>query len=118
MDPEEGEGEGFVHRPNMLDDDERNGLMCFMEGSRQCGADCMAFLGFGNEVAVPGLSVQQSQCSLLVNVERIGKHSVIIASLLSKKIKDEKNAEIDRKREAQFQPGPMGVPAPGQRGGA
>lgn len=38
------EPDGFIHPPDELNDSEENGLVCFMDTARPCGADCMAGL--------------------------------------------------------------------------
>jgi len=115
---EVGSDDPFIHSPNIIDDDVRNGLMCFMDGNRPCGPECMAYLGFGQEVQTQHLSVQQSQCLLLVGVERLSRHSAIIAKLISDGLHAAKIAEADRKRSEQRPPpGPLGQPAGNQRTG-
>lgn len=59
-----------------------NGLMCFLNDKRECGADCMAFTAEPNES--PNLSMQQRNCVLLVAVERLGRYHGGISSMLNK----------------------------------
>lgn len=61
---------------------ETSGLTCFLSENRPCGADCMAYL---NPVPA-GKDFQGQQfahCLLLVNIQRVGKHAVIIANDLA-----------------------------------
>ena len=88
----------FIHAPDELDDDVRNGLTCFLDGTRQCGADCMAYTTFSESNSLPQ---PQGHCLLLANAERGGKHLVIIAKLLNDVITRSKREADDRKREAQ-----------------
>lgn len=109
-DPGEAEG-GYIHPPDALDDDpEKNGLVCFLEQTRPCGADCMAFTPFVNEPKTTELSEQSRGCILLVNLERLGIHSVIGMSMLSKSLSDKKKAlaDITRAQQAQPPPDPIG----------
>lgn len=60
-------------------------IMCFKDGNRECGADCIAFL----TVAPQGdpeyaTSPMWMRCHLLVNEHRKGKHLVVIAAQLGK----------------------------------
>lgn len=48
-----------------------NGLLCFLDGARECGADCMAYTVEPTESK--NLSIQQKNCTLLVAVERLGR---------------------------------------------
>jgi len=61
------------------------GIMCFKEGNRECGPDCIAYL----TVAPQGDAEYKTdpmwmRCHLLVNEHRKGKHLVIIAAQLGK----------------------------------
>lgn len=97
----------FIFRPNMKDDDPRNGLICFKDMSRECGASCMAFETY----PPPGADYQGKQwshCMLLVAEHRKGKHLVIIADQVSRIIKSQENAKADAIRTAAIQT----VPAP------
>jgi hypothetical protein len=59
--------------------EETSGLTCFLSENRVCGADCMAYL-----TAPPaGKDFQGQQfahCMVLVNIQRAGKHLVVIAN--------------------------------------
>lgn len=80
----------MAYHPDMKDmpeEEKRKGLFCFINPSRICGADCMAF----QTAPPPGqdyVAQQWAQCSLLVNMHKLGKHSGIIATELVKKNRD------------------------------
>lgn len=110
-DPRFGEGETpFLHPPDEMDDDHRrNGLICFLNPGRPCGADCMAYTAFTTEPPTTELGEQSRNCTLLVNLERVGIHSVIAVSMLSKMMKAGKIKEADAARlQNQPPPNPMG----------
>jgi hypothetical protein len=96
----------FIHRPDEVDDDPvRNGLTCFMDQLRPCGADCMAYTTYSDG----SLMGQAGNCILLVNAERSGKHLVILAKLTNDMINGAKRAAADQRREAQVSPSPPKV---------
>jgi hypothetical protein len=66
----------YIEAPDVLDDHERNGLICFLSGARQCGADCMAYTTQSAESNV--LNEQQKHCIALVSLERLGRHSGLV----------------------------------------
>ena len=94
----------FIHPPDELNDDPKNGLYCFMDNTRQCGADCMAYTAYTPEPKTTELGMEGRNCSVLVNIERLGIHSVIGVGVLAKGAKAKKIAEADRARAAQQQP--------------
>jgi len=99
--------EQFIHMPDELDD-AAPGLICFRSPDRVCGADCMAYTTAshgGDE-----LSEQQGHCSILVSQHRVGKHSVIIASMMAQQMKAERNARADKSRAAPAPVPPTYVP--------
>jgi hypothetical protein len=71
----------FIHHPDKIDDDPRNGLVCFMQMDRPCGPDCMAFSSSPPE-GRDYFNQQWAHCSLLVNAHRVGKHVSILAVML------------------------------------
>jgi hypothetical protein len=90
----------FIDSPDELDDDpEKNGLACFINGDRICGADCMAFTTVPSES--PYLNEQQKHCSLIVSAERLGRYAGGILSLFKK-------ADADSKRSAPHVVDPKG----------
>lgn len=96
----------YIERPEMMDiPEDRTGLYCFLESSRECGADCMAYLGIRPDG--PDYEGQQwSRCSLLVNAHKLGKHAVALASQGGSLLKHLRVKAADDKREGQF---PSGV---------
>jgi hypothetical protein len=107
--PGEGDaGSPFIYSPNVLDDDhEVNGLTCFMDQMRQCGPDCMAYSTFPAESSA--LSDQQEHCLLLGNAERVGKHLIIIAKIMSDEKARGRKESADKQRRDQAAPiSPMG----------
>ncbi len=106
---EEQEGEPFLHSPDILDDDPRNGLMCFLNGDRQCGPDCMGWLTISADVAT--LDEQPSHCLLIVSAERLSRHAVILTKVVADSAARGRAHEQDRKREQQpTPPSPRGDP--------
>ena len=79
-------GTELFGQPEMLDVQEaahQSGLTCFLDQPRLCGSDCMAYLNpppQGDEYR----GQQWSNCMLLVNIHRGGKHLVILANVLNK----------------------------------
>jgi hypothetical protein len=72
-----------TYSPNMQKPGEGDpkGPACFQDQYRVCGPDCMAFLPKPPE-GTEYLGEQWAHCLLLVNAQRVGKHSVIIANEL------------------------------------
>ena len=104
--------EPMEYAPNMKVD---GGLMCFLDNSRECGPDCMAFLGFGQEADTQNLSPQQRQCLLISSVEKIGRFSGIIAKILyDDSVAAKKAAADSRRTEGLRPPGPMDRPPSGK----
>ena len=93
------------------------GLMCFLDRERECGSECMAFLGFGQEVDSNHLTQQQCRCVLISSAERAGRFAGLIAKVLYDDSVAAKKAHADEKRAAETPPtpGPMGQPAKDQR---
>jgi hypothetical protein len=82
-----------IEVPDELDDDhERNGLVCFMNMDRQCGADCMAYTTHPSESKY--LNDQQGHCVAIVGVERLGRYVGGVLSLLSKKNADDARSRV------------------------
>ena len=89
----------YIEPPDEMDDDhERNGLICFMNEERQCGADCMAYSTQPSES--PYLGPQQKHCTLIVAVERLGRHTGGLLSLMKKS-----NADAQREPAKPVSPG-------------
>ena len=96
----------FIESPDELDDDpDTNGLTCFLDSDRVCGADCMSYSTFASES--PMLNDEQKHCTLLVAAERLGRHSGIL-------IKTIRSDQQDKARTAVASPSkPSG---PGRQG--
>ena len=98
----------YIHSPDMIDDDVRNGLICFLDAKRQCGADCMAYTTDSSATG-SDLNVQQGHCALVVGVHRTAKHLVIIANLLNEQRSADRKKDADMKRTMQpSPPNPLG----------
>lgn len=80
----------------------KNGLFCFMDPARECGADCMSFLTEPAES--PLLNKQQQNCVILVSIERLGRYASGTARALDRLSKD----AADRARSGQPPPNPLG----------
>ena len=92
------EDEDLVYTPDELEDDPGNGLSCFKDQHRQCGPDCMAYLGLGQTAPSKLLNSQQATCLELVTLERTARSTTIAAQLLKELLDRGKNNEADRKR--------------------
>ena len=95
----DNEGTPYIHRPDLGPLD---GLVCFMDGRRPCDAACMAY----TTTSTPGeeMSDQQGHCTLLVAASRVGKHMVIIASMMQTKLLQDRKDKEDRARALQHTP--------------
>ena len=80
----EPEDESQVEQPE--DEETTNGLYCFLNPERECGADCMAYTTLPAES--PYLADQQKNCTIIVGVERLGRHTGGVLSLLKKSSQD------------------------------
>jgi hypothetical protein len=88
--------EEYIEEPDEMDDNpETNGLVCFMNIDRPCGADCMAYAQEDSESKY--LSDQQKGCTVLVSIERLGRY----AGGIMKTIKD---SQADTARARQVAP--------------
>lgn len=97
--------EPLYHHPTLKEDNPEDGLVCFLDVARPCGADCMAWDARpeGPDYA----DKQWANCMLLVNAHRGGKHLVVLASVGSDLLRKAKNEAADRARTNQ--PPPPGV---------
>lgn len=94
------------HHPTLREEDRKNGLYCFLNDKRACGADCMAFIA-----APDGADYRDQQwanCLLLVNAHRGGKHLIVLASAAGQAIQNAKNEAADRVRTQPGPPSPTG----------
>jgi hypothetical protein len=81
----------------------RNGLYCCFQSSRECGADCMAYLP-QPAADSPALGPQQRNCVLIVSIERLGRYSSGIVQALIKRQQDAAIEAADRKRQSPTPP--------------
>lgn len=104
MKTEEETGVPYVHPPDMQNKPEDvTGRYCFLDASRPCGSECMAYLA----VRPPGQDYegeQWSKCSMLVNLHKVGKHVVGIASQGENLLKHLKVKRADEVRGGQPMP--------------
>jgi|SRR5690606_10009318 len=74
-----------------------SGPACFFSQDRICGSDCMAYLPTPPQ-GQAYLGEQWAHCHVLVNVDRVGRHLVVLASTASELVKHFKDEAADRKR--------------------
>ena len=94
----------MTYHSNMVDHEDvaKNGLVCFLDKDRPCGADCMAYTEQPEGQDYQGK--QWANCMLLVNAHRGGKHLTILASVGGELVKKAKNEAADRLRTNQPPP--------------
>lgn len=80
----------------------KNGLYCFFNGERECGADCMAYTGEPSENKA--LSMQQRSCVLIVSVDRLGRYLGNLATAAVKMQVKAATDSADRARQAATPP--------------
>ena len=85
--------------PDEKEDIEGDGMLCFLDDSRECGPSCMAFTTFESES--PMLNDQQKHCSLIVAAERLGRHTGGLLRML-------KDSKADEARKPPTPPSPTG----------
>jgi len=96
--------EPVLHHPTLKEPDPE-GLICFLNDARPCGADCMAYI---ERPDGPDYVDQQwANCMLLVNAHRGGKHLVVLASVGADLCKAARVEAADRAR--LYQPVPPAV---------
>lgn len=84
------------------DDAEKNGLICFLDSTRECGPDCMGYIHPDEKVEnSPLLNRQQQNCVLLISVERLGRYVGAGVSMLRKD-------KADQARQPMSPPNPLG----------
>jgi hypothetical protein len=77
-----------AHHPDLRELPKDQGLACFLDHGRICGADCMAFSTTRPE-GQDYVAQQWAQCMILTNFHKVGKHSHIIATELVRKNRDD-----------------------------
>lgn len=55
------------------------GVYCFLDAERLCGADCAAYLTEADRPQKATEAAEWEKCLLLLNVQRTGKHLVVLA---------------------------------------
>ena len=90
------EDKPFLERPDEHSPPE-DAVYCFLDSSRPCTAECMAFLPARPE-GQDYESQTWSACMLLVNVHKMGKHAVAIASQGQNLLKHLKVVQADERR--------------------
>lgn len=94
----------YIEQPDVTDlPEERSGLFCFIDSARECGSDCMAYVGVRPE-GKDYEGQQWSKCSLLVNLHKVGKHAVALASQGDSLLKHMRVKSADARREGQIPP--------------
>ena len=92
------EDDVFIHSPDQMDDDNKNGLICWMNMNRPCGADCMAYLSSPPEGK--DYIGQWAHCQFLVDSHRLSKHVAILAQSAVKKDREVIKSKQDERRHA------------------
>lgn len=85
----------MMSSPDQKEDTLKNGLLCFISPTRECGADCMAFSN-----APPGKDYEEQQwacCKLLVAAHQVAKHTTVLANISAQE-------QAERKRTQQTPP--------------
>lgn len=74
----------FQTPPEIKEDDPgKNGLMCFLDDTRECGPDCMGYVT--EPVEAPTiLGPQQKNCILIISAERMGRYMSNGVSLIKR----------------------------------
>lgn len=88
------------------DDESLNGPACFLDQARICGPDCMSFLTKPPE-GPAYLGETWAKCHLLVNVDRVGRHLVVLADIQNRVFRMREKEAADTARASQ--PVPPGV---------
>lgn len=93
-----------LHHPNMVDAEptRKNGLICWRDKDRPCGADCMAYVEA--PVGPDYQGKQWANCLVLVNEHRTGKHLTILSQVGGELVRVRKTEAADRARAAQPPP--------------
>jgi hypothetical protein len=104
--------EGMVYAPEMIPED-KDKLYCFIEPTRACGPDCMAFMTYAADMKKTELDDNQRHCTLLVGADRVARHVVVLTSLFASAEQKKRTAAQDAQREANTpKAGPFSAPTP------
>lgn len=93
--------EALRYHPNLK---EADGMYCFLDSTRACGPDCMAYLTEPAGPATSPLNEQQQHCLLLTRVEQLPRFIGGGISLLKKQQADKARVEAGSKSP----PSPLG----------
>lgn len=104
MDPEPVDEVPYIEQPEEREATEV--LFCFLDYHRPCDAGCMAYTT--QAFVGDALKDQQGHCSMIVNMSRVGKHAVIIASMMRDHLVNDKKMKEDQRRVQQ--PSPPFIP--------
>lgn len=96
----------YQEPPSMRDKPVGSGLYCFLDTSRPCEVECMAYLR--NCPEGPDYEgAQWSKCILLVNAHKLGKHAVALAGQGDSLLKHLRIKSADAARSTQPLPPPV-----------
>lgn len=93
-----------AYHPDMKEDTPENGLICFLNHERPCGADCMAFTT--DKPASQEYVGQWSNCRVLTSLHQGAKHLTILAHAGGQLVK----GQVDNNRRNQSTPPAPYVP--------
>lgn len=79
-------------------------VFCFLDDTRTCGGGCMAYTTRPKMPQVMELTKVQMHCSLIANMDRLGRNISVIGSALAAIVRGHKAGEADKKRKEQFDP--------------
>ena len=85
------------------DSDSGTGLYCFFNANNACSPLCMAYLSVP-PVGDDYQGQQWARCMVLTNLHRVGKHTVVLASLAGTMAKQLKGSREDQLRANQTPP--------------
>jgi len=74
------------------------GASCYRDQARICGPDCMAYLPQKPE-GKAYIGEQWAHCHVLVNMDRQGRHLVVLADVGSKLVSVQRKAEAEAVRQ-------------------
>jgi hypothetical protein len=89
-----------VEQPDEVDKPEETGRYCFIDASRPCSAECMSFL-VARPIGPDYVGEQWAKCSLLVNLHKMGKHAVALATQGDSLLKHLRVKRADEIRDSQ-----------------
>lgn len=91
---------------NSPTDPKNQGLGCFLDRSRVCGPDCMAYVPpIEKPESVDYIGKEWAKCHLLINVHRTGKHISILTITANELLSKVRSYFADKQRNDQTGPG-------------